>query len=290
MEVHMAENAMEVSAQLDALRQRAKQLRRQVIEVLGDSTGGHYGGALSAADILAVLYFDILKYRPDEPCWPDRDRFILSKGHVAVVYCAALSMAGFFPYDDLRTTYNALGSPYAMHCDMTKIKGCDFSAGSLGHGLAPGVGMALAGKIDARAYRVFVMIGDADLQEGSTWEAVMAAAHYKLDNLCCIVDRNRICVDGPTEDIMALEPVTDKWRSFNWQVRDIDGHDVGQIRDALLQVPDGSGRPRMVLGNTVKGKGVSFMEDRPEWHYGTCTPEMTQAALDDIDRQCKRET
>jgi transketolase len=281
-EMNMADNSVERALKLDQLQERAKQLRRQVIEILGQSTGGHYGGALSAADILSVLYFDIMRYRSDEPSWPDRDRFILSKGHVAVVYCAALAMAEFFPYRDVLNSYNALGSPYAMHCDMTKIVGCDFSAGSLGHGLAAGVGMALAGKIDARDYRVFVMSGDADLQEGSTWEAVMSASHYKLDNLCCIIDRNRICVDGNTEDIMAVEPLGEKWRAFNWDVRAIDGHDVKQIRDALQDMSDGSGRPRVVLAATMKGKGVSFMEDRHEWHYGVCTPDMTQAALEEI--------
>ena len=279
----MTELAEEATGKIEALQQRAKQMRRYVIEVLGGSTGGHYGGALSAADLLSVLYFDTMRYKVDTPRWPDRDRFILSKGHVAVVYCSALSMAGFFPYEHIRASYNALGSPYAMHCDMTKIVGCDFSAGSLGHGLSAGVGMALAGKIDDKAFRVFVMIGDADLQEGSTWEAAMSAAQYKLDNLCCIVDRNRIGVDGYTEELMGVEPVKDKWISFNWDVRSIDGHDIGQILTAFSDLPDGSGRPRVILANTVKGKGVSFMEDRHQWHYGVCTPEQTKKALEELN-------
>ena len=279
----MAHLFSEKNATIETLAARAKQLRRCVVEVLGNSTGGHYGGALSAADILSVLYFDTMRYRPEEPDWSERDRFILSKGHVAVVYCAALSMAGFFSYEDICGTFNALGSPYAMHCDMTKIVGCDFSAGSLGHGLSAGVGMALAGKSDAKDYRVFVMIGDADLQEGSTWEAAMSASHYKLDNICCIVDRNRFGVDGFTEELMAIEPVKEKLTAFNWEVRAIDGHDVRQIRESFSDIPDGSGRPRAVLANTIKGKGVSFMEDRPEWHYGICTPEQTEAALRDLD-------
>ena len=278
----MTETGGQATAKIEALQQRANQLRRYVIEILGGSTGGHYGGALSAADILSVLYFDTMRYRADAPLWPDRDRFILSKGHVAVVYCSALSMAGFFPYKDIQGHCNTLGSPYAMHCDMTKIVGCDFSAGSLGHGLSAGVGMALAGKIDAKDYRVFVMIGDADMQEGSTWEAAMSAAQYKLDNLCCVVDRNRIGVDGFTEDLMGVEPIQDKWTSFNWEVRSIDGHDIGQIVTALGDLPGSSGRPRVILANTVKGKGVSFMEDRHEWHYAACTPEQTRQALEEL--------
>lgn len=282
MEVYMVDNSTDATAKIEMLEEKARELRRKVIEVLGNSTGGHYGGALSATDALSVLYFDIMKYRTDEPDWPDRDRFVLSKGHVAVVFCSALSMAGFFPYEDVLNDYNALGSPYAMHCDMTKIRGCDFSAGSLGHGLSAGVGMALAGKMDQKDYKVFVMIGDADLQEGSTYEAAMSASHYRLDNLCCIIDRNRICVDGPTEDIMAIEPVEDKWKSFNWEIANIDGHNIGEVRDAILNMPVGSGRPYVILANTVKGKGVSFMEDRHEWHYGKCTPEQTKAALEEI--------
>ena len=282
MEVYMVDNSTDANAKIEMLEKKARELRRKVIEVLGNSTGGHYGGALSADDALSVLYFDILKYRADEPDWPDRDRFVLSKGHVAVVFCSALAMAGFFPYEDVLNDYNALGSPYAMHCDMTKIRGCDFSAGSLGHGLSAGVGMALAGKMDQKDYRVFVMIGDADLQEGSTYEAAMSASHYRLDNLCCIVDRNRICVDGPTEDIMAIEPVEDKWKSFNWEIVTIDGHNIGEVRDAILNRPVGSGKPYAILANTVKGKGVSFMEGRHEWHYGKCTPEQTKAALEEI--------
>ena len=278
----MPDRTTDDATKVKELQEQAKILRRKVLEVLGNSTGGHYGGALSAADVLSVLYFDIMRYRAGESRWPDRDRFVLSKGHVAVVFCAALSMAGFFPYEDLLDDYNALGSAYAMHCDMTKIKGCDFSAGSLGHGLSAGVGMALAGKIDKKDYRVFVMIGDADLQEGSTWEAAMAASHYKLDNLCCIVDRNRICVDGHTEDIMAVEPLDKKWGAWNWQVKAIDGHNIAEIREAFLNSPAGSGRPHVLLASTIKGKGISFMEDKHEWHYGKLTPEETREALKEL--------
>jgi len=278
----MTDGTVDAGVTIKELDEQAKILRRKVLEVLGNSTGGHYGGALSAADVLSVMNFDILRYRSEEPRWPERDRFILSKGHVAVVYCAALSMAGFFPYEDLLETYNELGSAYAMHCDMTKIRGCDFSAGSLAHGLSAGVGMALAGKIDKKDYRTFVMIGDADLQEGSTWEASMAAAHYKLDNLCCIVDRNRICVDGHTEDIMAVDPLEDKWAAWNWEVKAIDGHNVKEIREALLNNPIDSGKPYVIISNTIKGKGISFMEGKHEWHYGKLTPEETREALKEL--------
>ena len=265
-----------------ALQDRARTIRRHVIRLLGNSIGGHYGGSLSAADVLAVLYFDVMNYRPTEPEWPVRDRFILSKGHAAVAYCSALAQAGFYPLEELFETYNTLGSPYAMHCDMTRIPGCDFSAGALGHGLSVGVGLALAARITGRPSRVFVLTGDADMQEGSTWEAALSAAQYQLGNLCCIVDRNRCGSDGRTEELMALEPVREKWSAFNWETIAIDGHDAAQIRAALQDLPSGAGRPRMVLAETIKGKGVSFMEDRPEWHYGVCTPEQTEAALNEL--------
>jgi transketolase len=267
------------------LKGKAKTIRRNVVEILSQTSGGHFGGALSAADILAALYFEIMKINPQDPCWPDRDRFILSKGHVSVAKCAALAEAGYFPYQELLTTYNKLGSPFGMHEDMTKIKGCDMTAGSLGHGLSAGVGMAIAGKHDHKDYRVFVMIGDADLQEGSTWEAIMSASHFKLDNLVCIVDRNQIGVDGFTEELMALEPLGQKLKDFRWQVREIDGHNMEEVVAALKSLPLAPGCPSAIIANTIKGKGVSFMEGNHHWHFGVATKEQAEAALAELEKE-----
>jgi len=269
---------------IEFLKAKAKKIRKDVVEILSQTSGGHFGGALSAADLLSALYFEILRIDPQNPCWPDRDRFILSKGHVSVAKCAALAEAGFFPYEELLTQYNKLGSPYGMHEDMTKIKGCDMTAGSLGHGLSAGVGMALAGKHDRKDYRVFVMIGDADLQEGSTWEAIMAAAHFKLDNLICIVDRNQIGVDGFTEELMPLEPLVPKFRDFRWEVKEIDGHNMEEIVLTLKSLPLAPEKPSAVIAHTIKGKGVSFMENNHHWHFGVATKEQAEAALAELER------
>lgn len=266
------------------LKQKANKIRKSVVEVLSQTSGGHFGGALSAADILAALYFEVMRINPKNPCWLDRDRFILSKGHISVAKCAALADAGFFPYEELLASYNKLGSPFGMHEDMTKITGCDMTAGSLGHGLSAGVGMALAGKHDKKDYRVFVMTGDADLQEGSTWEAIMAAAHFKLDNLVCIVDRNQIGVDGFTEELMGLEPLAQKFQDFRWQAREIDGHDMDQVVATLKAVPFAPGFPSAVIANTIKGKGVSFMENNHHWHFGVATKEQAEAALAELEK------
>ncbi len=266
------------------LKGKAKTIRKNVVEVLSQTSGGHFGGALSAADLLAALYFEVMKIDPQNPSWPDRDRFILSKGHISVAKCAALADAGYFPYEDLLAKYNRLGSPYGMHEDMTKIKGCDMTAGSLGHGLSAGVGMALAGKYDKKDYRVFVMIGDADLQEGSTWEAIMAAAHFKLDNLICIVDRNQIGVDGFTEELMGLEPLAQKFQDFRWQPKEIDGHDMEQVVATMKAVPFAPGSPSAIIANTIKGKGVSFMENNHHWHFGVATKEQAEAALAELEK------
>jgi transketolase len=266
------------------LKQKAKKIRKNVVEVLSQTSGGHFGGALSAADILAALYFEVMKIDPKNPCWQDRDRFILSKGHISVAKCAALADVGYFPYEELLTSYNKLGSPYGMHEDMTKIRGCDMTAGSLGHGLSAGIGMAIAGKHDKKAYRVFVMIGDADLQEGSTWEAIMAAAHFKLDNLVCIVDRNKIGVDGFTEELMGLEPLAQKFQDFRWQVKEIDGHKMEEVVATLKAVPFAKGSPSAIIANTIKGKGVSFMESNHHWHFGVATKEQAEAALAELEK------
>ncbi|MBC7190181.1 transketolase [Candidatus Aerophobetes bacterium] len=264
------------------LERKAKSIRRRIIEILAKAGGGHYGGSLSCVEILTCLYFDILNINPERPKWEERDRFILSKGHAAAAFVCVLAERGFFP-SDLLDTFNKLDSPFGMHPDMNKIPGCDMSTGSLGHGLSVGVGMALAAKVDKKKFRVFVLLGDGECQEGSVWEGAMAAAHYKLDNLIAIVDRNRICMDGCTEEIMALGDLRKKWEAFGWKVREINGHNVEEILRALRSVPFEEGKPSVTIANTVKGKGVSFMENTHKWHYRAASEEETKRALGELE-------
>lgn len=266
---------------LDVVRARATRLRERVITTLGTAGSGHVGGALSSADLLTVLYSGILRVDPANPRWEDRDRFILSKGHAGVALYCALAEAGFIPPEWLQQ-FNTYGCPLGTHPDMKKIPGVDMSAGALGHGLSVGLGMALAGQIAKKAYRVFVMLGDGECCEGSVWEAAMAAGHYHLDHLVAIVDYNRLSLDGPLEKVMELEPFGDKWRAFGWGVREIDGHDVGQIRDALTALPIVAGRPSVVIAHTIKGKGVSFAENVPAWHSINVDAVTVERALGEL--------
>lgn len=230
------------------------------------TNASHIGTCLSMADLLAVLYTDVLRVNTKEPLWIDRDRFILSKGHGAAIVYAALAERGFFPAERL-DTYCQDGSPFAGHITHHGVPGVEVSTGSLGHGLSIGCGMALAGKRDGRPYKVFVMLSDGECDEGSIWEAILFAAHHRLDNLVAIIDYNKIQSFGRIEEVLALEPFADKWQAFGWHVREIDGHDHGQIKDALARLPAEPGTPTVVLAHTIKGKGVSFMEDRLAWHY-----------------------
>ncbi len=267
-----------------ALERKSKAIRRRIIETLAVSHGGHYGGCLSCVEILTSLYLDTMRIDPRRPAWPDRDRFVLSKGHACAALCAVLAERGFFPAELLQT-FNELDSPFGMHPDMHRIPGCDMSTGSLGHGLPVAVGMALAGKLDRKDYRVFVLVGDGECHEGTNWEAMMAASRFELDNVVVIIDRNRVCMDGFTEQIMPLGELGKKVEAFGWAVREIDGHDVGAVRDALRSVPFESKRPSAVIANTVKGKGVPFMENTAEWHHR----EMTAEATADVTARALRE-
>jgi len=260
------------------LKKKAKIVRRRIIEMLWEAKGGHFGGSLSCVDILVALYFHILKIDPQNPKWEDRDRFILSKGHASAALCPTLAEKGYFSVQ-LLNTFNKLDSPFGMHPDMHKIPGCDMSTGSLGHGLPIGVGIALGGKLDAKSYKVFVLLGDGELQEGSIWEAMMAASHYKLDNLVAIVDRNKIELDGATEEIMALEPLSKKWKDFGWSVEEIDGHNMKEILEVLKKIPIKKGKPSLIIAHTIKGKGISFMENTHDWHYGKIGKEEFKNAL-----------
>lgn len=268
-------------ALLARLRDKATAVREGVMVALAAVGAGHVGGSLSIADILAALYFHTMRVDPKNPQWPDRDRLVLSKGHANAALVPVLAEAGFFD-KELIKTFNLLDSPFGMHPDMRKIPGCDMSTGALGHGLAVGVGMALAGRLQKKAFRVYVIMGDGELNEGSNWESAMAASHFGLDNLIGIVDRNRFCLGSATEDTMRLEPLVDKWRSFGWSVKEIDGNDMGMVVDALDATPFEAGKPSLILAHTVKGKGLAAAEDRAEWHYQPVTSELLEAALKEL--------
>jgi len=266
------------------LRARARDLRREIVTMIHAAGSGHPGGALSAADIVAALYWHFLRIRPEQPDWPDRDRFVLSKGHACPVHYAALALRGFFPREHLRTL-RQINSILQGHPDMTKTPGLDMTTGSLGQGLSAAAGMALGGKIQARSFRVFAMIGCGEIQEGQIWEAAMAAAHYKLDNLVAILDYHRLHLDGWNEQVMRTEPVAAKWQAFGWQVFEIDGHDMAQIVDGLQAAIDVQGCPALVLAHTVKGKGVSYMENQVDWHGKAPNDEQLAQALREIEAE-----
>lgn len=267
-----------------ALRDRARTIREKTIQLAGRAKSSHYGGSLSCVEILVTLYFHVLKIDPRRPDWPKRDRFILSKGHAAASYCPVLALRGFFPEESM-LSINQLNSPFGMHIDMRKIPGVEMSTGSLGHGLSVAVGMALADRLAAKNRRVFCLLGDAELNEGSVWEAAMSASHYKLGRLCAIVDRNGCGSDGPTEEVMAIEPLEEKWRAFGWTAQRIDGHNIEALLDAFSRLPDrDAAPPTVVIADTIKGKGVSFLEKGASWHYGGLAEEDEQRALEEIRR------
>jgi len=245
------------------------------------ANASHIGGVLSMADMLAVLYGEILRVDPRDPQWPARDRFILSKGHCCTGVYAALAERGFFPVEELQT-YGQDGSRLMTHISH-KVPGVDFSTGSLGHGLPFGCGKALAAKRQGQAWRTFVMLSDGELDEGSNWEAILFAAHHRLDNLVAIVDYNKIQSLGSVAEVMELHPLADKFKAFLWSVREIDGHDHGAIRAALASVPWGAGRPSCLVAHTTKGKGVDFMENQLKWHYSSPKLEQMTAAMRQLE-------
>ncbi|HAG07678.1 MAG: Transketolase domain protein [Clostridia bacterium 62_21] len=266
-----------------ALAARARVIRRHIIRMLGEAGSGHPGGSLSATEIVTALYFGVLRVDPARPDWPDRDRFVLSKGHACPVLYAALAERGFFPVEEL-LTLRRLGSRLQGHPDMRKLPGVEMSTGSLGQGLSAANGMALAARLDGRDYRVYVLLGDGETQEGQVWEAAMAAAHYRLDNLTAFLDYNGLQIDGPCAEVMEVAPVADKWRAFGWHVLEIDGHDFRQILGAVGEARETRGRPTMVVARTVKGKGVSFMENQVDWHGAAPKGDQVQQALAELER------
>ncbi len=266
------------AAAIAPLQAIANRLRRHVIKMTYAAGSGHPGGSLSAAEMMAALYFHALRLDPAHPDWPDRDRFILSKGHACPIWYAALAERGFFPVDDLWQLRQA-GSHLQGHPDMRKTPGVEMTSGPLGSGLAAGAGMALAARITGRDFRTYVMLGDGDLQEGATWEAAMLAGHQRLANLIALVDYNRSQVDGKSDDILGLDPLPEKWRACNWQVREIDGRDMGQILAALDWATTVDAAPTCIIAHTIKGWPVSFMLDKHEWHGKAPNREQARAAL-----------
>jgi transketolase len=263
------------------LEKMAKQLRRDVITMIATAGSGHPGGSLSAADIVTALYFKVMRHDPKNPQWPDRDRFVLSKGHAAPILYAALAECGYFPVEEL-STLRKLDSRLQGHTDRTLTPGVEMSAGSLGQGLSYGIGMTLAGRLDNRDYQVYVLLGDGECDEGQVWEAAMFAPHHKVGNLTAIVDHNDLQLSGRVCDIMGIEPLTDKWRAFNWHVLEINGHDMGEILKALKKAREIKGKPTVIIAHTIKGKGVSFMEGNVDFHGKAPTPQEAEIALKEL--------
>jgi transketolase len=259
----------------------ANRIRARALKMVHKANASHIGTCLSMADLLAVLYGKILRVDPAWPDWVERDRFVLSKGHGAAIYYAVLVERGFFPEEWLNS-YCQNGSTLAGHVTSHGVPGVEVSTGSLGHGLPIGCGMALAGKREKKLYRVFVLLSDGELDEGSNWEAILFAPQHRLDNLVAIVDYNKIQGFGSVSAVMELDPLADKWRAFGWSVREIDGHDHAQIETALSSVPFESGKPSVIIAHTIKGKGVSFMENQLEWHYRSPNSEQLTQALSEL--------
>lgn len=263
------------------LRTHANTIRYDVINMLTKAGSGHPGGSLSCADIVAALYFHVMRHDPERPDWPDRDRFLMSKGHCAPAWYAVLARSGYFPVAWL-DTLRQLNSALQGHPDMLKTPGVEMSSGSLGQGLSVANGMAFALRMDRRDSRVYVLLGDGEIQEGQIWEAAMTAAHHKLDNICAIVDNNGLQIDGRIDEIKSLGSIAAKWESFGWNVIEIDGHDIEQIVEAFDKARESKGRPTMLLAHTVKGKGVSFMENVVDYHGVAPTEEECANAMDEI--------
>jgi len=292
---------------IDELKSIAKRIRRHIVEMTANANSGHPGGSLSSVEIATALHFRVMRHDPQNPLWPDRDRFIVSKGHATPMVYSTMAEAGYFPVEDLMT-FRKLGGKLQGHTVMQKPPGVEMSAGALGMGLSFSLGHALAGRLDGRDYHVFCLLSDGDCQEGQTWEAAMASAHHRAENLIAMVDRNHIqndgfsdyqrfpagngsrpqrpggwvLKDGHTANIMNLEPLEDKWKAFGWSTQHIDGHDLEAIIDALEQAKAHTGGPSVVICETIKGKGVSFMENNPDFHGKAPSPEQLKQALKEL--------
>lgn len=264
------------------LKEQAKEIRKDIVTMIGQAKSGHPGGSLSAAEIVTYLYFEEMNVDPANPGWEGRDRFVLSKGHAAPVLYAALARRGFFPVEEL-STLRKIGSHLQGHPDMRKVPGVDLSTGSLGTGFSAATGIAMACKLDKKENYVYTLLGDGELQEGQVWEAAMSAAHYKLDNLIAFVDNNGLQIDGNIDDVLSPNPIDAKFAAFGWHVLTIDGHDFQQIAAAVAAAKAEKGRPTMIVAKTVKGKGVSYMENQAGWHGSAPSEEQVAAALAELN-------
>ena len=266
--------------QIKELKDQARQIRRLIIKMLSLAGSGHPGGSLSSTDIVTCLYFSVMRHNPKNPQWPQRDRFHLSKGHCCPLWYAALAESGYFPEEELWTLRN-LGSNLQGHPDW-RTPGVDVASGSLGQGLSVAIGMALAARLDQATFRIYCLLGDGEIQEGQVWEAAMAAAHFRCDNLCAILDYNGYQIDGKVKDIMNVEPLTEKWQAFGWHTINIDGHNIAEILDAFEQAKAIKGKPAIIIAKTIKGKGVSFMENVVDFHGRPPTEEEAKKALEEL--------
>lgn len=263
------------------LQEKAKELRRTIVKTICKGGGGHIPASLSIVEILAVLYCEIMNIDPQNPKAPQRDRFILSKGHAGVALYAVLADKGFFDKEHL-DTFGKRGTILGGHPDMYMVPGVEASTGALGHGFPFGVGMALAGKLDKKDYRVFILLGDGECQEGSVWEAGLFAPQHKLDNLVAVIDYNEYQALDRLDKIVSLDPLIDKWEAFGWEAREVDGHDMAELNNVFKSVPFVSGKPNLVIAHTIKGKGVSFMENIPIWHYRLPNEEEMKIVCDEL--------
>lgn len=265
----------------EILVSNSKEIRKNIIEMIYEAKSGHPGGALSCADIITYLYFEKMKVNVKDPQDVDRDRFVLSKGHAAPALYAALAQKGFFPKEELKKL-RKIGALLQGHPDAKHIPGVDVSTGSLGQGISNAVGMALGLKLEGKKSKVYVVLGDGELQEGLVWEAAMSAAHYKLDNLVAVIDYNGLQIDGKNEDVMGISPLDEKWRSFGWKVISCDGHDYEDLDKAFNEADKVQGTPVIIIANTIKGKGVSFMENQAGWHGQAPNLEQKEKAVNEI--------
>ena len=272
------EQASQRRQHIDRLTDRARFIRTETVRLTRIAGAGHYSAVFSCAELLAVLYYAQLRLDPTRPRWPERDRFVLSKGHAAIGLYPVLADLGYFPAGEL-DSYTRLGSPFGDHPDMKKIPGVDFSSGSLGHGLSISVGMALAGRLSGADYRTYCLLGDGELAEGQVWEAAMSAGHFRLGNLVAVVDANQLCIDGFVRDVMNAEPIEQRFAAFGWQTRRVDGHDLNALLDVFAGLhADPDGPPQLIVADTIKGRGVARMELSTEWHVGN----LVGADYDDV--------